>query len=126
MNILLWTLQALVALHTTIGAIWKFTNTSEQTMSSFGVIPHQVWLTMAIIELLCAIGLIAPVLNKSFGWLIPIAAGLIVIEMLVFCVLQWSFGDGNNASIIYWLVVAGICAFIAYGRSVLLPLNQSV
>lgn len=42
MNILLWVLQILLALHTVIGAVWKFSN-SEQTVRSLNAIPHGVW-----------------------------------------------------------------------------------
>jgi hypothetical protein len=124
MNILLWILQILVALHTAIGAVWKLSNTSEQTMASFALIPQGVWLAMAALELLCAMALLLPALNRSLGKLIPIAAGLIVAEMLVFCWLQFSFGEGDYRPVIYWLVVAAICAFIAYGRGLLVPLKQ--
>ena len=47
MNILLWILQILLALHTTMGAVWKFSN-SEQTVHSLSAIPHGVWLTMSL------------------------------------------------------------------------------
>lgn len=34
MNITLWILQALLALHTIMGAIWKFTNPAEKAVPS--------------------------------------------------------------------------------------------
>jgi hypothetical protein len=121
MNILLWVLQVLLAVHTAIGAVWKFSNSAEQTMSSLGAIPNGAWLAMSVIELLCALGLILPAFNKSLGLLAPIAAILIAAEMLLFCVLHVSSGESNYGPMIYWLVVAAICAFIAYGRLVLKP-----
>ena len=51
MNILLWVLQILLALHTAIGAVWKFFN-SEQTVPSLKAIPHGVWLSLSVIEIL--------------------------------------------------------------------------
>jgi hypothetical protein len=63
MNILLWVLQILLALHTIVGAVWKFSN-SEQTVPSLQTIPHGIWLAMSIIELLCALALILPALKK--------------------------------------------------------------
>jgi hypothetical protein len=122
MNILLWVLQVLLAVHTTIGAVWKFSNSAEQTMPSLGAIPNAAWLAMSVIELLCALGLILPAFNKSLGVLAPIAAILIAAEMLLFCVLHISSGESNYGPMIYWLVVTAICAFIAYGRFVLKPL----
>jgi hypothetical protein len=42
MNILLWILQILLALHTAMGAVWKFSHSAEQTMPSLKAIPHGV------------------------------------------------------------------------------------
>jgi hypothetical protein len=120
MNILLWVLQILLALHTIMGAIWKFSN-SEQTVASLKAIPHGVWLTMIVIELLCSLGLIMPAINKRLGIMAPIAASCIAAEMLLFSGLYIYSGDANFSQLIYWLVVAVICTFIAYGRFVLKP-----
>ena len=119
MNILLWVLQVLLALHTIMGAVWKFSHSAEQTMPSLSAIPPGVWLAMSVIELLCALALILPAFNKSLGNLATIAAAIIAAEMLLFCGLHLYSGDANYGPMIYWLVVAAICAFIAYGRFVL-------
>lgn len=121
MNIVLWVLQVLLAAHTAIGAIWKFSHSAAQTMPSLGALPNGAWLAMAVIELLCALGLVLPALNKSLGPLAPLAAIVIAAEMLLFCVLHVSSGESNYGPMIYWLVVAAICAFIAYGRFVPRP-----
>ena len=118
MNILLWVLQILLALHTIIGAVWKFSN-SEQTVPSLKVIPHGVWLGMSVFELLCSVGLILPAFNKPLSILAPIAAVGIAAEMLLFSALHLYSGDPNYGHVMYWLVVTAICAFIAYGRFVL-------
>src|SRR6267378_359790 len=115
MNIFLWVLQILLALHTVMGALWKFSN-SEQTVPSLKVIPHGVWLAMSVFELLCSLGLILPAFNKRLTVLAPIAAACIAAEMLLFSGLHIYSGNTNYGPMIYWLVVAAICAFIAYGR----------
>src|SRR5689334_12823938 len=120
MNILLWVLQILLALHTVIGALWKFYN-SEQTVPSLKAIPHGVWLGMSVFELLCSVGLILPALNTALSILAPIAAAGIAAEMLFFSVLHIYSADPNYGPVMYWLVVAAICAFIAYGRFVVQP-----
>ena len=120
MNIFLWVLQVLLALHTIIGAVWKFSN-SAQSVPSLNVIPHGAWLTMSVIELLCALGLILPAFNNHLAKLVPIAAACIAAEMLLFCGLAMFSGEPNYGHLIYWLVVAAICAFIFYGRFVLKP-----
>jgi hypothetical protein len=120
MNILLWVLQILLAVHTAVGAVWKFSN-SEQTVPSLSAIPHGAWLAMSVVELLCALGLILPAFYKPVGILAPIAAAVIAAEMLLFCGVHISSGDANYGPMIYWLVVAAVCAFIAYGRFVVRP-----
>lgn len=121
MNILLWVLQILLALHTLMGAVWKFSHSAEQTMPSLKAIPPGAWLALSGFEILCGLCLILPAFYKPLAILVPIAALCIALEMLLFCGLHMSSGDQNYSSIIYWLVVAAICAFIAYGRFVLRP-----
>ena len=52
---------------------------------------------------------------------LPIAAACIAAEMLFFSALHMYSGDPNHGNVIYWLVVAAICALIAYGRFLLKP-----
>jgi hypothetical protein len=121
MNILLWILQILLALHTLAGAMWKFSN-SELTVPSLKAIPHEVWLAMSIIELLCSVGLILPAFYKRLAILVPVAAIYITAEMVLFCVLNIFSGNTDYGHLIYWLVVAVVSAFIAYSRLKLKPL----
>lgn len=121
MNILLWIFQILLALHTVMGAVWKISNSAEQTMPSLRAIPHKIWVAMAVIELIGALALILPALDKSLGSLPPVAAAGIAAEMLFFCGLHIFSETDSNRPIIYWLVVAAICTFIAFGRFVLQP-----
>lgn len=124
MNILLWILQGLLALHTAVGAVWKFSN-SEQAVPTLSAIPHGVWQALSIFELLCSVGLLLPAIYKPLGILAPSAATCIAAEMLIFSAVHLSSGAREHGPMIYWLVVAAICAFIAYGRFVLAPLRQA-
>lgn len=121
MNVVLWVLQVLLAAHTVMGAVWKFSN-SEQTVPSLSALPHGVWLGLSGVELLCALLLVLPALSTGMAFLVPVAAIAVAAEMLLFCVLHLVSGDPNHSQLIYWLVVAAICGFIAYGRLVLKPL----
>jgi hypothetical protein len=120
MNILLWILQILLALHTAMGAVWKFSN-SEQTVPSLKAIPHGVWLAICVFELMCSVALILPAFSSRTAALAPIAAVCIAAIMLLYCALHLASGEKNHGEMIYWLVVAAICFFIAYGRFVLKP-----
>ncbi len=115
MNIALWILQVLLALHTGTGGAWKFTNSSAD-MPSLAAIPPKVWVGMGVLELLIAVALVLPAFSRSLAILAPIAAGLIGLEMLLFCALHLASGDPNHGSLVYWLVVAGLCALLAAGR----------
>lgn len=118
MNLVLWIVQVLLALHTTMGALWKTSN-SAQTVPSLAAIPHGVWLALVGVELLCAVGLVAPAVSRRWASLAPIAAVCIAVEMLIFTALNLTSGVHDPGSVIYWLVVAAVCAFVAYGRLVL-------
>lgn len=121
MNVVLWILQGVFALHTIVGAAWKVSN-SEQSVPSLGAIPHGAWLAMIGLELLCGVGLIVPAFFKPIAVLVPIAAVCIAVEMLTFTGLHFFSGNQEHGQVAYWLVVAAICGFLAYGRFVLKPL----
>src|SRR4051794_39784576 len=101
MNVLLWIFQILLALHTAIGAVWKFSHNPEQTMPSLKAIPNGVWLAMSAIEILCSLCLIVPALNKSLAILVPIAALCIAAEMLLFCGVHLYSGNANLGPMAY-------------------------
>jgi hypothetical protein len=124
MNVFLWVLQGLLALHTAVGAVWKVSN-SEQTVPSLSAIPHSVWLALIVVELLCSIGLIVPAFSQRLARLAPLSAGVIAAEMLMFSAVNLSSSVADGGQLIYWLVVAAVCAFIIYGRLVLQPLDRS-
>jgi hypothetical protein len=70
MNILLWVLQVLLALHTAVGAVWKFSNPA-QSLPSLSAIPQGAWLTISLFELACVAGLLIPALYKPLAILAP-------------------------------------------------------
>jgi len=121
MNILLWILQILLALHTVMGAVWKFSHSAEQTMPSLKVIPRGVWLAMSAFELLCSLCLVLPAVDERLAILTPVAAAGIAVEMLLFSGLHVRSGEAKYGPLVYWVIVAAVCAFIVYGRLVLAP-----
>jgi len=120
MNIVLWVLQVLLAIHTAMGAAWKFKHT-ERSVVSLRAIPHGAWLALGAVEFLCVVGLIVPAIVRAAGVLAPVAAVVIAAEMLLFCGVHLRSGDRHHSHLVYWLVVAAVCACIAYGRFVLSP-----
>jgi hypothetical protein len=118
MNIFFWVLQVLLALHTIMGAVWKFTN-PEQAVPSLKAIPHEVWLGISVFELFLSLCLILPAFNKKPGILAPIASLCIGAVMVPYTAVHFSSGAAFNGQVTYWLVVLAYCAFLAYGRLVL-------
>ena len=123
MNLVLSTFQAVLALHTAVGAVWKWSN-GEQTMPSLAAIPHGIWLSLSVVELICAIALIVPIVTQRGASLVPIAATVVGAEMLLFSGVHLASGSAIFGPVIYWLVVAAICTFIVYGRLVLKPVRR--
>jgi uncharacterized membrane protein len=113
MNIALWILQVLLALHTVMGAVWKLTN-SEQSVGTLASIPHAVWMGLIGVELLCAIALLIPASRVRAA--APVAALVIAGEMVLFSVVHLASGAPANGQIVYWVVVAALCGLIAGGR----------
>lgn len=122
MNALLWVLQVLLALHTAAGAVWKFFN-PVQTVPSLQLMPNGVWQGLGVLELFLGLALVLPALYRPAALLAPLAALCIAAVMLLYCALHLYSGDPNHGQMIYWLVVASVCAFVAYGRLALKPLQ---
>lgn len=77
---------------------------------------------MGVLEILYSFTLVIPAIYKPLAIFTAIAAVFIAVEMLIFCGLHLASAEGTLSPMIYWLVVAAICATIAYGRFVLKPL----
>jgi hypothetical protein len=125
MNILLWMLQIALALHTVVGAGWKVFH-SEQGVPSLASIPHGVWLALIGVELICAVGLVIAAALPSLGYLVPVAAIGIAVEMLAFSGVHLQSGAGQSGELAYWLSIATVCAFVAIGRYTIAPLGDVV
>ena len=125
MNIFLWVLQVLLALHTVMGAVWKFSN-PPGVVPSLSAIPNGAWLAMSVVELLCAVALVLPALTRRVAILAPVAAACIAAEMMLLCGVHIASGTAFSGQVIYRAVVAAICAFLAYGRLVLMRLRTEV
>lgn len=122
MNIFLWILQILLSLHTIMGAVWKFTNSTE-VVPNLAAIPHGAWLALSVFELLCSLGLILPIFNKSLAKAAPLSAIGIGAVLLLYSAVHIASGTPDHSPLIYWGIVAVICAFIAFARIKLRPIK---
>lgn len=123
MNILLWTLQVLAAL--LYGAsgtmkVFMFEDISEQ-VRSFDALPQEIWMALGMLELVCTIGLIVP---AAFRWrpqFTVVAATILALESFVFIGVHVMFNEFGSMGMSAALGL--VMAFIAYGRTVLRPIN---
>ena len=123
MNILLWILQIFGALLYGSSGVMKVFMFDEisRDVPSFGALPREAWLALGILELVCTVGLIVPAALRWRPRLTVLAAAVLGIESLVFIWVH--VGYREPTSIILSLVLGLLMAFIAYGRTVLKPIN---
>lgn len=121
MNVLLWVLQVLAALLYGASGVMKVFMLEQvsEGVQSFGALPREAWMTLGILELVCAIGLIVP---AAFRWkpaLTVAAATILAVESLVFVWVHVQYRE--IPPIIMSGMLGLLMAFIAYGRMVLKP-----
>jgi len=121
MNIVLWILQALLAIHTVMGALWKFSH-SEQAAPTLEKLPHTLWLGLIPIELLAGLALVVAAVHRPLSGWILVGVGVVIAEMLLFSIIHLASGATNHGPMAYWLIVAALAGFILYGRLALSPL----
>ena len=121
MNLALWCLQIVLALHTAMGAVWKIGN-PETKVPSLSAIPHPVWAALIGVELLVAAVLLLPLWQGTAGSLAPVAALVIAAEMAAFILVHMASGKGDAGQPIYWGVVLFLCLLLAAGRLWIAPL----
>lgn len=121
MNILLWVLQAVIALFCISGSAWRFFNYEQaaKDVPSMAALPYSVWNLIGAFEIICALGLILPGLLNIKPHLTPIAAAALAVEMLLVSALHVKyFGFQMQATnpAMWSISLCLISAFIAYGR----------
>jgi uncharacterized membrane protein YphA (DoxX/SURF4 family) len=115
-NILLLVLQGLAALLYAASGVMKvfMFEKISQDVPSFGALPRSVWTALGILELVCTVGLIAPV---AFHWpssLTIWAAAVLAVESLVFVGVHAKYRE--MPPLIMSGVLGLLMAFLAYGR----------
>jgi len=91
----------------------------SEGVPSFGALPREAWITLGILELVCAAGLIVPAALHWKPALTVVAATVLAIESLVFV---WVHVQYREIPPIIMSGVPGLLmAFIAYGRMFLKP-----
>ena len=123
MDILLWVLQAFAALLYGASGVMKvfMLDKVSEGVPSFGALPREAWMTLGVLELVCAVGLIVPAALHWKPALTVVAATVLAIESLVFVWVHVQYRE--IPPIIMSGMLGLLMAFIAYGRMVLKPIS---
>ena len=122
MNLLLWIIQILGALLYGISGVMKvfLFDRISRDVPSFGALPRGVWMILGIVELVCAVGLVAP---SALHWqpqLTVLAAVVLAIESLIFIGVHVKYRE--VAPVVMSAALGLLMIFVAYGRIVLQPI----
>jgi hypothetical protein len=117
MNILLWVLQAVLALLYLAGGAYKVLGCKELTRQ-FSALSGNGWRALGVLEMLGAVLLIVPAAANWMPVLTPLAAGVLALETLALAGLYARYSLKLTAeNPLVWAVVMGLlAAFVAYGR----------
>jgi uncharacterized membrane protein YphA (DoxX/SURF4 family) len=114
MNVLLWVLQALLAV-AFLAHGWLFLFPPAEMVDVMNaVIPPAFRVFIGVAEVLAAVGLTLPGITRVLPWLIPLAAAGLVIVMLAATILHGMRGEVGSAITTAMLLV--VATFVAYMR----------
>jgi hypothetical protein len=119
MNILLWVLQILLALWNLIGGSYMAFHYELIRSDWAAGLPGPVWVAIAVLQVLFALGLVVPGFIKPIRKLIPISAIYLALNSLSGCFLASHYA--GFPGMLWGVIPAILAAFIAYGRITLKP-----
>jgi putative oxidoreductase len=124
MNILLWVLQAILAVKFVSAAYTHAIRPDPAKMQRgtqrFGAAARPLLILVALGTFLGAAGLVLPAAVRSLGWLVPWSAALLALMMLAATGLHVACRERPRIGVS--LILCALAAFVAYGRWVLAPL----
>jgi hypothetical protein len=117
MNVLLWILQAVLALLYLAGGAYKVFS-FEQVAAQFDALPRGGWSALGVIEMLGAVLLIVPAAVKWMPSLTPLAATVLTLETLGLAALyaRYSLTLAPTNPLVWAVMMALMVGFVAYGR----------
>ena len=120
MNILLWVLQALLAI-AFLAHGWLFLSPPAELVDQMNAsLPRWFRLFIGVAEVVAAVGLTLPGLTRILPWLVYCAAaGLMIVTVSA---TVWHLARGEMSSAATTLVLFGIATFVAYMRYRVVPI----
>jgi uncharacterized membrane protein YphA (DoxX/SURF4 family) len=118
----LWILQILLALMFVAAGIGHAAHlgSGSARMAWMLAVPKPLLTTIGILEIAGGAGLVLPAITGIALWLTPLAAALLAL-VVIFAAVFHLRRDGEASNAVANLVLAGLAAFVAYGRLVLAP-----
>ncbi len=124
MNILLWVVQAVLALLSLAGGAYKIFGFDALAKEPwFGALSRAGWSTVGGFEMLCAVLLVVPTATRWMPVLTPLAAVALACESLALAALygRYSLELSAGNPLVWVVAMALMAAFVAYGRYALGP-----
>ena len=123
MNVLLWVLQAVLALLYLSGGAYKVFSFDELA-TQWTELPRAGWSALGVFEMVGAVLLLVPAVTKWRPVLTPLAAAALALETLSLAALYASRSlELAVTNPLVWTAVMGLlAALVAYGRWSLRPL----
>lgn len=122
MSIALWVVQGLLAVAFVMAGTMKLTQPKEKLVAQMAWAENfepSILKLIGGLEILGAIGLIAPLLTGILPWLTPVAAVGLILTMLG--AMYTHLRRNERQLMIVNLVLLLLAAFVAYGRFLIAP-----
>ena len=122
MNVSLWIAQVLLGLVFIASGSFKvfFYEKSRERLNIAQAAPRSVVMTIGMLEILGALGVILPAATGILPWLTPVAAIGLALTMIGAMAFNVKNGDASHAPVNLVLLLVAI--FVVVGRFVIAPL----
>jgi hypothetical protein len=123
MNVLLWIIQAALALLCLSGGAYKAFKFDELA-NQMRALSQGGWRALGALEIVCGILLVVPAAAKWMPVVTPLAAVALALETLALSGLYGRYSLKLTAAnpLVWSITMALMAAFVAYGRYALSPL----
>ncbi len=121
MNIALWVLQVLLAAAFFAHGWLLLAPPPEIAAQMNAELPRWFWVFLGVAEVLAAVGLTLPGVTRILPWLVPAAAGGVMIVMISATV--WHIARAEYSSAAITLLLLAMATFTAYTRWRVAPIR---
>lgn len=125
MNVLVWILQAALALLSFAGGAYKVFQFQELArVPAAAALSRGSWAAVGVFEMVCAVLLVVPAATRRLPALTPLAAAALAVESVALGVLYGRYSLAVTATnpLVYVVAMALIAGFVGYARYALRPL----